>query len=81
VKTPRVAKTVKIELALNERIKRLVQISGEDDATIIRMAIRAGLPMLERSDYNSLIPEENAKAAEEPPVLDVIPKRKKSVGR
>ena len=48
VKEEKITKTVKLDHALNEAIENASRRLGEDHSTIIRMAIRAGLPIVER---------------------------------
>lgn len=48
MKEQKVTKTVKLDLALNAAVEAASKRLGEDQSTIIRMAIRAGLPIIER---------------------------------
>lgn len=48
MKEKKITKTVKLDNALNEAVENVSKRLGEDHSTIIRMAIRAGLPIIER---------------------------------
>lgn len=48
VKEETVTKTVKLDLALNDAVEAASKKLGENFSTIMRMAIRAGLPVIER---------------------------------
>ncbi len=48
MKESKITKTVKLDIALNEAVENASRRLGEDHSTIIRMAIRAGLPIVER---------------------------------
>jgi predicted DNA-binding protein len=48
VKESKITKTVKLDIALNEAVENASRRLGEHHSTIIRMAIRAGLPIVER---------------------------------
>lgn len=73
MKETKITKTVKLDAALNEAIEAASKRLGEDHSTVIRMAIRAGLPIIEHhhaamtktSDQPYPIPEVTALRAAE----------------
>jgi hypothetical protein len=59
------------------RILRLVSISGLSESDVLRMALRTGLPMLERGEVNIFLPETpELKMVEEDPVVYKKPSTK-----
>jgi len=43
-----ITKTVRLDMAIHDRIKALAKRAGTDHSSIMRMAITAGLPLVER---------------------------------
>ena len=69
-----ITKTVRLELPVHERITALAKRAGTDHSSFLRMAIAAGLPLVERhldalvqeSETYPLTEVRSLRAAEEP---------------